>query len=387
MLAGRRSGRLTSMHGRIVAAMILTACSPEVHRTYDSQPTADGGSSLPVLSTIQCVAAGVGEKDAGAAAFQLDACARTVDGGTEAVFEWTNSLPDPTTVPFGPTNQVTPGTQARGQPETFLGADTGRFVVVYTGPSVSWTLLDQSVTASLSTKTCDQECVGSGLAGPDSYYFDTCTIACGDGRCDEERCSSCPDDCDCASIEPILDCVSVTADGKHQASFGYRNTSPHGGGIAFGPQNAFSPGEAVRSQPAFFPPGEYHDVFAVTYEEPDLTWTLGTRSVKATPDTPACAGTCTNCAPGILCLRDKCISSCGDGYCLEGDCLRCPADCGCTSGNICFYGPCATPPKCGFSAECGTQVQFGVHIECGPCKDGWACVSNVCRPVCDSGGS
>src|SRR5436189_137313 len=82
----------------------------------------------------------------------------------------------------------------------------------------------------------------------------------------------------------------------------------------------FPPGEESRAQPWSFAPGEHHDVLAVMYEGTELSWTLGNATVSVGTDAPVCVSNCSDCAPGVACVGDKCVASCGDGYCFGEDC-------------------------------------------------------------------
>jgi hypothetical protein len=239
----------------------------------------------------------------------------------------------------------------------------------------------QSITASAASDTCTGECLGPP-AGPDFGQKDVCTDSCGDGLCHEETCHGCPSDCDCSQLEPILDCVGVTPDGRRYASFGYRNSAEQGAGVALGVENHFFPGDESRAQPWSFASGEHHDVLAVMYEGTELSWTLGNATASVEPDAPACASSCSGCAPGVACVGNSCVASCGDGYCAGEDCVTCPADCRCPGNNVCYHGGCASQPRCGIDGECGTVLFAGLRVECGDCPDGSACVLNVCRPLC-----
>ncbi len=322
-------------------------------------------------------------------AFEVAGCSHSFDGGNYAVFGWANRSGVAQTAAYGAVNQVSPGPAAQGQSEYFEIGTSGRFIVAMTEPSVTWTVLDQAVTVSADTPDCAEICVYVQLAGPDSYEVDTCDEACGDGECDGgENCGSCASDCDCSALEPFVDCVRVEANGAKIASFGFRNAAARAGAIARGTENGFSPGELVRAQPTFFPPGETHDAFQVTYTETELTWTLGALSVTADATAPECAASCDACAEGISCVGELCRQSCGDGLCSEGDCASCPADCACPSArDVCLpSGSCFGSPRCGIEAYCGTLDSFGSHLDCGQCPDGQTCVVNVCQPICGADG-
>jgi hypothetical protein len=303
------------------------------------------------------------------------------DGYRDAVFTWTYTAPDNVTIAIGPDNMLAPGPAAQGQPEAFPAESSGRFAARLAEATLTWSIAGQSITASADSSACTDECLGSP-AGPDFAREDVCTDTCGDGLCHEETCGACPSDCDCSQLEPILDCVGVTPDGRRYASFGYRNSAPQGAGVALGVENHFFPGEESRAQPWSFAPGEHHDVLTVMYEGTELGWTLGQATVSVGSDAPACASSCNDCAPGVACVGDQCAASCGDGYCLGEDCDTCPSDCACPASSVCYHGGCASPPRCGIDSECGTLVSAGLHLECGDCPDGSACVQNICRPLC-----
>jgi hypothetical protein len=128
--------------------------------------------------------------------------------------------------------------------------------------------------------------------------------------------------------------------------------------------------------------GEHHSVFQVTYGGPDVTWMLAGNALTVPSDAPLCSQNCSSCPKGTICVADACLGSCGDGLCFE-DCNTCPDDCACAAGMVCFGAGCATPVACGgVGIECGTVDSFGVHVDCGPCPDGQACLGNFCEPIC-----
>jgi hypothetical protein len=379
------------------ASMLAAACSSQSATTPPA--LSDGGLTTEASDAGLTIAAGgpVGTcadpalLDAGAPEFYATGCPHAVDAGVElAVFSWANRTGQTQSVPYGSLNQVSPGAAAQGQSESFAIGATGMFAVPLAASPVTWTILGRTVTVSAGSADCAGTCVGMQLAGPDSYQVDACTTACGDGTCDKtESCQTCPADCDCTSLEPLVDCVSIDASGKRHASFGYRNTAMLGAGIAVGPQNHLAPGDDAQSQPVFFPPGEQHGVFNVTYSSAAPTWTLGSSAVTATDGAPTCPQTCTgDCGQGAVCVGATCQASCGDGWCDgEEDCNSCAADCGCGE-QVCYHGGCAGLPQCGEEGpECGSIDSFGVHLDCGPCPDGLACLANnVCAPLCSADG-
>src|SRR5450432_4241115 len=163
--------RLGSIAAHLAAALIAVACKPPV-LTYvgfdkldastekGSQADSREPCTDPVLVQQGALYA------ASAVGFKVKACSRSVDGGaTEAVFSWTSYLPDVQSVPYGPMNRVSPGNDAQGQPESFPVGAQGRFVVVYGDPSVTWQILDQTVTALRGMDTCTDECTREQLAG------------------------------------------------------------------------------------------------------------------------------------------------------------------------------------------------------------------------------
>jgi hypothetical protein len=305
-----------------------------------------------------------------------------------AIFAWVNHTGQLQAVPYGPTNRVEPGPEAQGQPSTFL-VGSGSFAVAFDGASATWALLGRSTTVTRSSLDCGQACGYAQIMGPNWNWIDSCIHACGDGLCDEaESCRSCPADCDCSLLVPLVDCVIVLDDGKILASFGYDNRAITGSGVEIGPENQFFPGQPARGQTTYFEPGEHHSVFQVTYGEPELTWTLAGTAVTVAPDARPCSRECASCPTGTSCVDDACRRSCGDGLCDE-DCSDCPDDCGCDAPSVCIDKGCCEPPSCGqdgVGLECGTKDACGVHVDCGPCPDGRACQvqDNACLPVCGS---
>lgn len=378
----QRDGR----HGWVAALTLVlaAACSRQSSNTPPALSDA-GLTPDPGESARACVDAAP-PPDMPVLALDVQGCRHAPDAGVElAVFNWVNRTGQIQSAPYGPLNQMSPGQAAQGQGESFAIGDSGQFIVPMTGSPVTWSLLGRSLRVSANSADCGESCLSNQLAGPDSFEVDTCTKACGDGSCDPgESCRGCPADCDCSALEPLLDCVSLDADGTHHVSFGYRNSAASGAGIALGPDNRLAPGADGQSQPVFFKPGEHHDVFNVTYSNLEPTWTLGGSSVTATADAPPCAQTCASCPQGTVCVGDNCVATCGDGQC-DGheNCLSCVADCGCGDG-VCFHGGCASLGRCGIEAECGAFDSFHAHVDCGPCADGLACVSNLCRPLCSA---
>jgi hypothetical protein len=382
---------------QISLALGLLACGCQDGSSARSQAGASGagaggagaGGALLLGSGNDCVSQNAGGDSGGVAPvshsippFSLFVCLHTrADGHQDAVFSWTHSALDNETIAIGRDNMLAPGPEAQGQPEAFPAQSAGRFAAPLAEATLTWSMAGQSITASADSDTCTSECLGPP-AGPDFGQKDVCTDSCGDGLCHEETCRACPSDCDCSQLEPILDCVGVTPDGRRYASFGYRNSALQGAGVALGGENHFLPGDEIRAQPWSFASGEHHDVLAVMYEGTELSWTLGNATASVGPDAPACASRCSGCAPGVACVGNSCVASCGDGYCAGEDCDTCPADCRCPGNNVCYHGGCASQPTCGIEGECGTVLFAGLHVECGDCPDGSACVLNVCRPLC-----
>ena len=328
------------------------------------------------------------------AIFEVTACRHTTlkGGRVLAVFTWRNRTGQEQAAAYGPANHVSPGPDAQGQPSRFPVAGGNRFAVPFDGSWVAWTILGQTVAVSPDTPDCGDSCDSYGLAGPDSYPVDLCPDACGDGVCNYgEWCDSCPADCDCSSLYPLVDCVIPLPDGNKLVSFGYDNRAATGAALNIGPENRFLSGEPWRSQPVLFKAGAHHSVFQVTHGGDDVTWMLAGTAVTVSPDTPLCSQNCvSSCPRGSTCVADRCQGSCGDGLCIEG-CDYCPDDCTCAAGNVCVGGGCYNPPYCGHDGiglECGVSETCGVRVDCGPCPDGQACNSmHFCEPICAVGAS
>jgi hypothetical protein len=346
-------------------------------------PTTDVARVDAVLGTGACL--DPRQLDSGQpATFVATGCQHAMAGGRMlAVFTWTNRTGQAQTAPYGPANHVSPGSDAQGQPAWFPIGGSASFAVPFDGSLATWSVLGQSVTASQASPDCGLACSYLQLAGPDGFLVDTCTHACGDGVCDDvESCQSCPADCDCSSLVPLVDCVIPLDSGEKLVSFGYNNRGSAGGGIEIGPDNQFLPGQPARGQPVHFQVGEHHSVFQVTYGGPDVTWMLAGNTVAVSPDAPLCSQTCGSCPTGTTCVADQCQGSCGDGLCVEG-CGDCPDDCACPGNSVCLGATCGTPPACGgVGMECGTSDTFGVHVDCGPCPDGQGCSNNLCQHLC-----
>ena len=319
--------------------------------------------------------------------FNVTGCQhRIADERRVAVFTWTNQTGQQQTAPYGPGNRVSPGPDVQGQPWSF-GIGEGRFIVPFDGSLVTWTILGQSAAVNSASHDCGQACGYSEMMGPSVVWIDTCTHACGDGVCDQgESCESCPADCDCGSLVPLLDCVIPLEGGKTLASFGYVNQASAGSALEIGADNQFLSGKSARGQPVYFDPGEHHSVFQVTYDGPAPVWTLAGRSVTVPSDARLCSQDCAWCPDGVRCVEDACRGSCGDGQCVEG-CSTCPDDCACSPPSVCVANGCCDPPYCGndgIGLECGSKDACGVHVDCGQCPGGQACQfqDNACLPIC-----
>jgi hypothetical protein len=353
--------------------------------------TTDAGWALPVptpFATPRCA----DRKMASEAppTFVLDGCAHTTDAGVHlAIFRWKNYTGRLQVTPYGPDNGVAPGAAAQGQPESFPIGGSGQFAVLLEGSNITWTILGHSMTIGQHSGECGESCQSEGRCNLHvcGSPLDTCRKACGDGMCTEaESCRSCPRDCDCASLEPLVDCVRALPDGSKLASFGYRNSANRAAAISRGPENRFSPGEENRNQPTFFEIGEMHHRFQVQYSGPDPTWTIAGRSATVGSDTPLCADECAaSCPHGASCIGTECLTVCGDGLCADDEgCLAC-ADCACGTGQVCWREySCAHPTICGVEAYCGVHEHYGVRVDCGSCPDGLGCVSGECLPMCSS---
>jgi len=99
-----------------------------------------------------------------------------------------------------------------------------------------------------------------------------------------------------------------------------------------------------------------------------------------------CGGSCGKCAEDQACSKGQCvdISKCGNGTCDQTeDCVLCPADCTCATGEKCMEtGECCVL-KCD-SRQCGPD---GCGGSCGKCDSDHDCVNGHCnyRPVCGDG--
>ncbi len=98
-----------------------------------------------------------------------------------------------------------------------------------------------------------------------------------------------------------------------------------------------------------------------------------------------CGGTldCGTCEGSMLCRDGKCVDHCGDGQCeteLDENCDSCPADCGCSNGDVCYNNVCCTPMTChGQGFECGTHSDgCGGTLDCGTCNDKLDCTADFC---------
>jgi hypothetical protein len=314
----------------------------------------------------------------------------TLDTGRAlAVFWWSNRTGQVQAAPYGPTNQVSPGADAQGQPASFFVPGGDKFAVPFQGTPETWTILGQSVTVSQDSEDCGSTC---------SFYeqylcldcgghlWDLCTVACGDGVCDAgETCSTCPADCDCSGLVPLVDCMLPAADGKKLVSFGYRNDAAVGAGVDVGPDNQLLAGQASRGQPTHFEVGVHHSVFQISYGGPEVPWMLAGTTVAATAGTPLCSQGCASeCPRGAVCVAGQCQTSCGDDLCAAEGCADCPDDCACPGDMICLGTSCGNPPRCGgVGPQCGVIEQFGVSADCGPCPDGQGCNAlHLCDPLC-----
>jgi len=380
-----------SSTGTALAAVIwIGACTQSGSPRPDSQATSPQLDARPgwhPFSNANCV--DPSELDSGPpATFDVTGCLwHTLDNGRAlAVFIWTNRAGEVQIAPYGLTNHVSPGVDAQGQPALF-GFARGQFAVPLDGSQVTWAILGQSVTVSQASPDCGSACSyydQPGCIDCPGHWVDTCTVACGDGVCgDGETCDSCPADCDCSSLVPLVDCVIPLGGGRKLVSFGYNNKASTDARLEIGPEDQFLSGQPARGQPVLFQAGEHHSVFQVTYDGPDVTWMLAGSPVTVPSDAPLCSQNCgSSCPSGTTCVADECQGSCGDGQCFE-DCDSCPDDCGCPAGAVCCGGGCHTLPSCGgIGLECGTDDTCGFHVDCGLCPDGQACLHNSCEPIC-----
>ncbi|MBI1277954.1 MAG: hypothetical protein GC179_07490 [Anaerolineaceae bacterium] len=89
-------------------------------------------------------------------------------------------------------------------------------------------------------------------------------------------------------ITPVVECVANPSAGVYEARFGYKNPNEVGSNIALGTKNKFTPSSADGNQVTTFVPGEHTNVFKVTFDGSNLSWTLGTITVTANSSTVAC---------------------------------------------------------------------------------------------------
>ena len=391
--------RATTGIGAVLATFIwVVACThsgqpqPDAQQSGQPQPDAQSSAdtaSLDVVASGSCLYPWQWQFDAPPATFEVTGCQwHTLDGGkTLAVFTWTNRTGQEQATPYGPANHVSPGADAQGQPTRFPFPGGSRFAVPFDGSLATWSILGQSVTVSQASPDCGSACESydqPGCIDCVGHWVDRCTVACGDGVCDDgESCGTCPADCACSALVPLVDCVIPLDGGKKLVSFGYNNGGSTEGGLEIGPDNQFLSGQPARGQPVHFQVGEHHSVFQVTYGGPDVTWMLAGNALTVPPDAPLCSQNCGSCPQGSICVADQCRGSCGDGLCVEG-CNDCPDDCACPAPEVCCGG-CYNPSYCahdGVGMECGTDDTCGFHVDCGPCPDGQACLDHFCEPIC-----
>jgi len=388
--------------GLMFACTLISACSKSTPARPDAQPATGQGDAgtifLPtdaktVYSSASCMDPALAIDLAPpprAANLDVDGCLwHTLDGGRSlAVFWWTNQTGQVQQAPYGPSNHVSPGADAQGQATSFAVARSGTFAVPFDGSPETWTILGQAVTVSQTSPDCASACSfyeQYGCLDCGGKMWDLCTVACGDGVCGkDETCSTCPADCDCSALVPLVDCVLPVDGDRKLVSFGYRNSASTGAGLEVGADNQFLVGQPSRGQPVHFDVGVRHAVFQVTYSGPDVPWMLAGNTITAPADAPLCTQNCPSACPrGTLCVAGECRGSCGDGLCVEG-CADCPDDCACGGDSICLGTSCGSPPRCGGAGpQCGIIEQFGVTKDCGPCPAGSACNAlHLCALLC-----
>ncbi len=90
------------------------------------------------------------------------------------------------------------------------------------------------------------------------------------------------------AVTPVVECVANVSSGVYEAHFGYKNPNALGTNIPLGTKNKFTPTSADGKQVTTFVPGEHKDVFKVSFDGSNLSWTLGTITVTANSSSVAC---------------------------------------------------------------------------------------------------
>jgi hypothetical protein len=92
------------------------------------------------------------------------------------------------------------------------------------------------------------------------------------------------------TVTPILNCVTVNANGSFTALFGYTNTGPTDTLINRGPDNQITPSNLNGTQPETFGPGTAYGVLTLAVPAGGTaTWTLhGNHQAVASISSPHC---------------------------------------------------------------------------------------------------
>ena len=129
------------------------------------------------------------------------------DGTYEAWFGYRATTD--TGLTYGPSNRFSPGNYGRGQPEHFAAGEYHLVTVaVFSPPSLTWTLGNQTAQATPDGPACPActltNCQRSGV----SCAGDSCLLPCGDAWCAGDLGEgpwTCPDDCVCPGCQVALD--------------------------------------------------------------------------------------------------------------------------------------------------------------------------------------
>ena len=180
------------------------------------------------------------------------------NGGYIAYFGYQNDNDQLVKIPVGTNNKFSTTTNVYQPAQFEPGRQKFVFAVKFSGSNLVWSL--KGPDGQIRTVTA-------------SKYSTPCAT---------------PPPAPTQAITPVVECVANVSSGVYEAHFGYKNPNAVGTNIPLGYKNKFTPSSADGKQVTTFVPGEHKDVFKVSFDGSNLSWTLGSITVTANSSTVAC---------------------------------------------------------------------------------------------------